>query len=311
MAVVMLGAVHRIVFGAWLPDIDQTGMIYLAISGLVGLAIGDQLLFTALVDIGPRLSTLLMTCAPPIAAILAWPVLDEPLGWMAMLGIAVTLAGIIWVVNERPDPRRPSRIKRNPAHRFRGVIFGFLAAACQAIGLILAKVGIGHTRLPVEEHYGTWSVTFTRMLFGLGGMVVIFAILRLRYRWRDVDRAMYVSPEREHLPESEPTPAKSVWPAALLFTTIGAVFGPVLGVWLSMVAVDRAAAGVAATLMAMSPVFILPLAAWIEHERITWRAAVGAGIAVGGVILLTLADRNGGESPPVDTVEAIADPNAG
>ena len=98
LAVGLLGLIHLVLHGTVLPDVDQTGLIYLLISGVIGLAIGDQLLFTALVDIGPRFSTLLMTLAPPVAAVLAWPILDEPLGMMATLGMVITIGGIVWVV---------------------------------------------------------------------------------------------------------------------------------------------------------------------------------------------------------------------
>ena len=57
----------------------------------------------------------------------------------------------------------------------------------------------------------------------------------------------------------------------------------------SHVAVDRAQAGIAATLMAMTPVFVLPFAAWVEKERISWRAGIGALVAVAGVALLATA----------------------
>jgi len=57
------------------------------------------------------------------------------------------------------------------------------------------------------------------------------------------------------------------------------------------------AAGVAATLTSLSPVFILPAVAWLERERITWRAVAGAVVAVTGVAVLTAFDGNG---PPAD-----------
>src|SRR5262249_14380011 len=76
-------------------------------------------------------------------------------------------------------------------------------------------------------------------------------------------------------------------PLALLLLTFCAVFGPVGGGWMSVGAIDRAQGAVAATLMAMTPVFILPFAVWLEHERISWRAAIGALVAVAGVGILT------------------------
>ncbi|MHC4991687.1 MAG: DMT family transporter [Planctomycetota bacterium] len=280
LAVIMLAAVHRIAFGTWGPALDRTSLGYLAVSGVIGLALGDQLLFTALVDVGPRIATLLMTLAPPVAAALAWPVLDEPLGPLAIAGIMVTLVGIALVVLERPAGvgTRPHR------HRVRGVIFGLGAALCQATGLVLAKVGIGHTRLPLDEHVSPWSATLVRMVFGAVVLVFVAGLFRISRSARTNGVAMQVSPESEHLPAG--ALGRNGWPLALLLIGVGAIFGPVVGVWCSLVAVDLAKAGIAATLMAMTPVFILPFSGWVERERLNWRAILGATVAVAGVGLL-------------------------
>jgi len=299
LASFVLMGMHWVVFGRPIPEVETTGLWLLVISGLVGLAVGDQLLFTALVDIGPRLSTLLMTLAPPVTAIIAWPVLDEPLGWVGVLGIIITMSGIAWVVRERdePDASRVQRYRpKSRRHKVRGIVFGALAAMGQAIGFVLSKLGMGHTRLPVDELLPTLSTTVVRMLAGTAGMVIILALMRIWRTQREIDQQMEVSPEQETLELAAggsgeggaPVKQRSVWPVALMFTGIGAVFGPVLGVWLSMVAVDRAAAGVAATLMALSPVLILPLAVLVEKQRLTWRAVLGACIAVAGVVVLTV-----------------------
>jgi drug/metabolite transporter (DMT)-like permease len=282
LAVVLLAVVHRLVFGSWVPRPDGRGFTLLAWSGVVGLALGDQLLFTALVDVGSRTATLLMTLVPPVAAILAWPMLDEPLGGRQVLGIAVTVGGIAWVVLERPAGRAVTPHR----HRRRGVLFAALAAVCQAVGLILAKLGMGHTRLDAADHLDPWSATLVRMACAAVALTVITGIVRLIRGRRPVSASMSVSTEAEHLPGAGDG-GRSPWPAALGLIAFGTLVGPVTGVWLSLVAIDLAEAGVAATLMAMAPVFILPFAVWIERERLGWRAIVGAMVAVAGVVVLT------------------------
>lgn len=292
VALSILWLVFRIAFGYWMPNIDRTGLCYLALSGLIGLTIGDQLLFTAFVDIGPRLSTLLMTFWSPVAALLAWPMLNEPLGPWAILGIAITLIGVIWVVIERPEgsDRRTTISIRTRPHYVRGVLFGLGGAVCQAAGFVLAKIGIGHTRLDPALHIDPWPATLIRMAFAAASMTLVFAVWRLIRPSRQIDAAMDISPELEHFAQSRPKP-RSIWPFALLMVFTGAVFGPVLGVWLSLVALDRTSAGIAATIMTMTPVFILPFAAWLEREHISWRAGLGATIAVAGVIVLSVLGR--------------------
>ncbi len=293
-ALIVLAVVHRFAFGLWLPEVDPTVWFWLGLSGLIGLAIGDQLLFTALVDVGPRLSTLLMTLAPPVTAILAWPVLDEPLTWLAILGITITVAGVAWVALERPENPAVRRTRHHrPEPRYgRGIAFGALAGVGQAVGVVLAKKAMLHAQahgLALDP----WSVTLLRMIFGVIGIVVFVLVLRVMKRGGDarssraaMDESMAVSPESERLPEPRTTFFQSVWPFALFMIAIGVVFGPVGGVWLSMVSVERTEAGVAATLMAMTPVFILPFAKWLEKERISWRAVLGALIALTGVAFL-------------------------
>ncbi len=286
LALGMLAIIHRVQFGVWWPDLDAGGLTYLAVSGVIGLVIGDQLLFIALVDVGSRLATLLMTLAPPVTTVLAWIVLNEHLGPAAILGIAITVSGIAWVVIERPAGAQayPHR------HRVRGITFGLIAGVCQAIGLILAKLGMGHTPDGVAGLVDPWSATLVRMAFSAVGISLLVGLLRARSR-PESRMAMDISPETEHVP---PLPAKprSIWPMALLCVLLGSIAGPVLGVWLSMVGVDEADAGVAATLMSMSPVFILPFAVWVEKEHLSWRAILGALVAVGGVAVLTLAPQS-------------------
>ena len=289
LALGALLCINRALFGQWMPAADTRSVILLAVSGLVGLSIGDQFLFTALVDVGPRMATLMMTLAPPVAALLAWPLLAEPLGSLQILGISVTVAGIAWVVLERPQVAREKH-RRYP-HPVRGVVFGALAGVCQATGLVLSKLGMGHVPGVEMAMVDPWTATLYRMIFAAAGITILVAAMRLVQRANQGNRMIEVSVEAEHLPAR---PGSRQVPFALLMVCIGVTFGPVLGVWNSMVAVDRAEAGVAATLMAMSPVFILPFAVWIEKERISWRAAIGAMIAVAGVSILTLANGTAG-----------------
>ena len=71
LAVAILFVVHAAVFGSFWPTVPTIGWWYLGVSGVIGLAIGDQFLFRALIDAGPRLSTLMMTVAPAVTAIIA------------------------------------------------------------------------------------------------------------------------------------------------------------------------------------------------------------------------------------------------
>jgi drug/metabolite transporter (DMT)-like permease len=273
LAIVLLGATYRLLSddGSWIPAANTRQVFFLALSGIIGLAIGDQALFTAFVQIGPRLSMLVMTTAPLFATLFGYVVLGETFGVVAALGIVLTIGGVGWVILERPAAGRTQ-----PAgHRYgSGLALAFVAAACQAGGLLLSKQGIGHGWLPADEHMGPQAATLIRMVFAAVGMVPILAL----HGWRERRRRMQgVRPER--------TGRRST---GLALAAGGAIVGPYLGVWMSLVAAHHAPLGVAQTLCALPPVLILPFARWVYDEPISPRAVIGAVVAVVGVGLLFL-----------------------
>jgi drug/metabolite transporter (DMT)-like permease len=267
-ALVLLGATHRLYFGIWVPDVVAGQVAFLAVSGVVGLSIGDLALFTSFVDIGPRLAMLVMTTAPLFAALFGWLALGETLHGLAWLGMMLTIGGVAWVVLERPR----TQVGLHLPHRVRGLILAFVAAACQAGGLWLSKQGMGHGWLPEHERLDPLAATFLRMVFAAVGMLPILVLHARRERKR---RAVGMSPKRIGSRR-----------AGLIFSFCGAVTGPFLGVWMSLVASDRTTLGVAQTLCSLPPVFILPFAIAIHKEHVSPRAVIGAVLTVTGVALL-------------------------
>jgi len=271
LAIVLLGVIHRLFFsadGSWIPAANWQQVLLLALSGVIGLSLGDQALFTAFVDIGPRLSNLLMTTAPIFAALLAWVALGERLGLIAWAGMLLTVGGVAWVVLERP--RDVPAL--HTGHRKRGMVLAVAGALCQAAGLMLSKAGMGHGWMDESQHLDPQAATLIRMCFAGVGVLPILVAWRLRARrlaaagkqpWRMGSRR-----------------------AGLGFVLLGTVFGPVLGVWMSLVAADATALGIAQTFMSLTPILILPYAVLVEREHVSARAIVGAVIAVAGVVLL-------------------------
>lgn len=268
VALLLLAATHRALSGGWIPELITRQVLFLAVSGIIGLSIGDQALFVAFMDIGPRLATLVMTTSPLFAVCFAWMVLGETLSGPAWVGVALTIGGIAWVVLERSGAQG-GRIE---SHRMRGIIMGLVAAACQAGGLLLSKQGMGHGWLAEDQRLGPQAATLVRMFFAALGMIPILVVHHVRQRAR---RAAGAGPQRigSHT-------------TGYTFAFMGAVFGPFLGVWMSLVATDNAPVAVAQTLCSLTPIFLVPLAALIYKERVSRRAALGAIMAVGGAALL-------------------------
>jgi drug/metabolite transporter (DMT)-like permease len=255
MAIVLLGTFTWITRGLFLPtDATPRAWLWLSLSGVVGFTVGDGFLFRAFVLIGSRLSLLLMSLVPPLTAIIGWLLLGEVLGPRELAGMALTVAGVSWVVLERQPATRTGG-GRLPLG---GVLLGVGAAAGQATGLVLSKFGMAG--------YDPFAATQIRVMAGTAGFMVLFTFVGW---WPRVAAAL----------EDR---------GAIGRTAVGAFFGPFLGVSLSLVAITYTATGVAATIIALMPVLVIPPSVVLFKDRVSARAVAGSLVAVAGTGLLFL-----------------------
>ncbi len=252
------------------PEVSSSSLYALALSGLVGLAIGDQFLYRALIDAGPRLSTLIISITPALTAIVAMLFLGEMLDATDVLGMILTIIGIGIAVAPTPE----NNIQKKYPNLARGIFFAFLGAMGQALGLVLAKIGMqGTDPLTNTIHFSEVSplaATYIRMCFG-GIGATLMLVIYLVFRTKNENKIMM----------------RLNKPLILIF--IGAIFGPVLGVWLGLISVKNINAGVAATLMGISPILIIPFAKIFEKEAITKNGIIGALLSTIGVAILFLS----------------------
>lgn len=233
--------------------LSATELSWLAVSGVLGLTVGDSAFFVALNHLGARKAMLLWAIVPLATALLAWPILDEIPGPMAAVGGVVTLAGVAWVLNERAPDGAPATTGVGV-----GLAFGLLAVACQAVGSVTAKMA--GTQLDAV------GLTLVRLYFGTAGLLIQVAVQgRLR------ETQVLLRDGR-----------------GLLLVLTATALGTWLGLWLSMVALKLTLAAIAATLTATSPIFVLPLSRIFLKERLSVTAVVGAAVAVAGVAILVL-----------------------
>jgi len=270
MAIFMLGIFTWITRGLFLPlDASWHQWKWLIISGLIGFSLGDLFLFEAYVRIGARISSLIMSFVPPITGIIGWLIMDERLSAENILGMAITLTGIILVISQRknrnPNPTRIVEVPQNKnklrfgfSYHVVGIILAFGGAVGQATGLVLSKFGM--------QDYNAFAATQIRVFAGTVGFIVLFFILR---RWHRVQSALR---NRK----------------AMKRVTIGAFFGPFLGVAFSLLAVQHTLTGIASTLMALVPVLIIPPAVLYFKEKVNFLEILGAFIAFAGVALFFL-----------------------
>jgi len=241
--------------GGLLPAMPLESAIWLALSGVMGLTIGDQFLFTGYVMLGPRLVSVLMTLAPSMTAIVSWALFRESMGAVAVVGMLITTAGVAWVSLGRSDGVGT----HSRADRRRGLFFGVAAALCQALGTVMAKRGLVAEVTPLSAQ--------TMRMFAGAATVVPLALIAHR-----AGMTVAAQPNRR----------------AFAVLALGVVSGPLLGVFFSMVATKNVPAGVAATLIGLVPVLILPATRIVDGERISTRAWIGAIIAVAGIAVLSL-----------------------
>ena len=258
------------------PTIGANRTWYLGISGLLGLAIGDQFLFAGYVLVGARTTTLLMTLAPAVAASLSWIVFGQTMSLQAIVGMLITLLGVLWVAAERPHAT--SHI--SSAQQIKGVWFGAGAALCQGVGMVLASNGL-------RGDIDAISAQTVRMSAGALGIIVIaFIVSRMNQAQRNAS-ARSLDETKNTAPNITRTHALTS--AAIVAMVIGTLTGPILGVWCSLYALQKLEVGIATTLMSLVPVMILPVTRITEGRWPSTRAILGALIAVAGVAVLATA----------------------
>ena len=202
---------------------------------------------------------LMMTLAPVFAAFAAWMILGELMSYKSVLAMLITLAGIALVIFTRTPDGDVGIVKGKSSYKMsypiKGILFGLIAAAGQGVGLVFSKFGMGN--------YDSFSASHIRVISGFISFGLLFIVLR----------------KFKELPSSFRDTKAMKW------LVVGSIFGPFLGVSFSLMAVQHTNAGIAQTIMSLTPVLIIPPAVYFNKERVTGREIIGAVIAVAGVIL--------------------------
>lgn len=228
----------------------------LVISGILGLVLGDSFLFKSFQLIGARLGIIIMAAVPVLSTILAFFFLNEIISYLGMFGMLLTIAGILIVVLEKKS------IEQDNVHFNKlGIFYGFLGALGQATGLIFAKFAFQGGEL------NGFAASFIR-LFSASIIILPLASTLRRYK----------NPVNIY--------SKDKYSAKVIL--IGTIFGPVLGITGSLIAIAYAKVGIASTLMATMPIIMLPISRFYFKEKLGWKAIVGAFVAVVGAAIIFL-----------------------
>ncbi|MDR0332971.1 MAG: DMT family transporter [Dysgonamonadaceae bacterium] len=250
LGVIFLGITTLITRGMFFPmDATAHNWLWLGISGIIGFFIGDLFLFKSYTMIGSRTSQLVMSLAPMFTAIIGWLFLTELLSWKSILGIVVSITGIMIAIAGK-------QLKLNISPK--GFLFALGGAIGQAVGLVLSKKGM--------DGYDAVASTQIRAIFGFVCFVLLVTFLK---RWGQIFRS-----------------TKDLQSVKMI--SIGSIFGPFIGVSLSLYAVQHTNTGIAATLMALVPIIIIVPSAIMFKEKITAQQVIGALISIVGASIFFL-----------------------
>ncbi|KXS34679.1 MAG: DMT superfamily permease [Idiomarina sp. T82-3] len=235
------------------PLVFSAGLWLLALSGVIGITVGDSCHFAALRRLGPWHAMLLEYLAPPLAAFMAWLFLNDGLSGIEIIGAFVTLLGVLLVVTERAPNQQPSL-------SISGLLFGCGAALCQATGLVMAFSVLQN------DVIDPLSAAFIRLAAGSILLALIVGISQ-RHAFQAIFRQ-----------------CRAINPLPLL----GAIFfGTFLAIWLQQLSIAHINPGLTQTLLSTAPLFLIPISL-LKKQKITVRSLFGALVSLGGIAILFL-----------------------
>jgi drug/metabolite transporter (DMT)-like permease len=261
--------VAAIVLGAWshLFGFGVRGAAFpiLFLSGCVGFGIGDLSMFQAYPRIGARRTIVLIQClAAPFGGVLEWlwlghaPTLAQAIyGTIILAGVGVALM--------------PARTEAQPTQGLTaGILFGTLSAFCQGCGAVISRKAYavaeaaGH---PFHTAGDGINAAYQRILGGILVSVLFFGYLQVAHK---------------------PAPnAKKDWRHGWRWVIANGLAGPTFGVSCYQWALMTEKTSIVLPIVATTPLAVMPLAHYLEGDRITWRTLLGGALAVAGVIGLS------------------------
>jgi len=250
----LLVSIYNLFSRGMILPIDATGStwLWLTFSGIIGFVIGDLFLFQAFVEVGSRISMLIMSVVPPITAIVGFLLLGERITALGMAGMIITIAGIALVILTK----NPEDKKVKLSHPVKGLTYAFIGALGQAFGLVFSKFGMGS--------YDPFAATQIRIIAAIIGFSIVITVSK---NW---DKLFVALKDKR----------------AMKYITIGSLFGPFVGVSLSLLAVQHASTGIVSTITSITPILIIPISIIAFKEKVLPREILGAIVTLVGISLL-------------------------
>jgi drug/metabolite transporter (DMT)-like permease len=225
--------------------------LLLVLSGIIGIAIGDTLLFGSLNNLGASLSAIVICLYSPFIIALSLIFLQESLTMLQVLGAAMIICAVLIATMQKEKQTEDSK------KRVVGIVLGVLASASMAVGVIIMK--------PILETSPLVWTTLVRLCGGIIGLAVVFLIY----------------PRRRALIDSLITTRS--W----TYTITGSLIGAYAAMLIWLGGMKYTQASVASALNQTSTIFIFVFAALLLKERMNLRKTIGVVLAFAGSILVT------------------------
>lgn len=245
-----------------LPEPQQ--WLWLGMSGIIGLTVGDYFAFRSFHLLGPRLSTAFTTLSPIAAFFFALLFVHEDINIWGIIGMTITVGALVLLSLSKND----ATLNNIPEHEKKlGLLFAVLAPICQGIGLVMSRKAFLETEsFELMPMHAAWI----RMLVGA---LSLYAFSLVTGTIKEPHRIIFTNRNKGLLPALG-----------------GAFFGPYLGMIFSMYAISLIDASVAQTIFGQVPVVVLLLAAWWHKERISWFSILVTLLSIGGVVMMVWRD---------------------
>lgn len=237
--------------------LNTSALLWMALSGVVGISLGDSALFGAMNALGPRRTGVLFATHALFSAALGFVWLGERLGTQAYVAALITVGGVMVAV---AWGRRSSDIHawEPEGNSRRGIALALTAAFCQALGAMIAK--------PV--------------LSGQDGLNPVLGLaVRVSAAWLAL-WLMWLLHRRAHRAQHP------VNFTVIRQTAFSGWVGMGVGMGLLLWALSLGSVGAAGVLSSITPVLVLPLLWWKFGRIPAWGAWVGAALAVVGTALM-------------------------
>jgi drug/metabolite transporter (DMT)-like permease len=242
-----------------ITETSPNAYLWFGLSGIIGLSLGDYFAFTAYQLIGGAKTALMSCIAPAAALIFAYFLLDETLSGIGIMGIFISMSGILLLIYSNQGKQLATSQTQGSVSK--GFLFAFLGAICQGIGLVLAKNGFHTETNSMSAIHATWIRMFI-------ATIVLY---------------VFTGFNKQSIIEFKQVLGSKKLLKPIL---IGSVFGPVIGVSLSLLATQYLTAGITQTLLSLLPASVTLASVFVLKEKFSKSIFISLFISLLGVIVL-------------------------